>query len=405
MNKKLLDQILNSAQSYQNAISDFLQDLVQIPSVNGRDNEKAVAERIVAEGKRLGLESELVYKDQSRPNAIVRYGKGEAGFAIIAHIDTVAEGKQEDWRFPPFSATIDQGCMIGRGTADNKAGIAVGLYTLKIMRDLQLINPDAHNLVVAGVVDEESGASSSLGVRYLLDQKILKAKGAIYAYASDIVCIGHRGLVRLEITTHGESVHAGLAPWHNCLKGENAVMGLADILTRIEQMTLETDPVPGFEHLGFTVTPGTLFKGGDYASIVPNKATAMVDMRLLPGQSKEVALQMIGKIIEDVKGKRKGLSVETEMLVDMPGAAIPIDHPLAAIAQDYTEAIHGERWEIRGAGPGNEGYMLIGAGIPTLCGFGPTGGNAHAPNEWVDIDSLPRTAAMFAGIIREYLDN
>ena len=57
-----------------------------------------------------------------------------------------------------------------------------------------------------------------------------------------------------------------------------------------------------------------------------------------------------------------------------------------------------------GAGPANEGYMLIDAGIPTLCGFGPTGGNPHAPNEWVEIDSLPMTVAMFAGITHDYLN-
>jgi succinyl-diaminopimelate desuccinylase len=405
MEKMLLEQLLACADGYKDATTAFLQDLVQIPSVNGRESERAVAERIVQEGRRLGFESKLVFKDEERPNAIIEFGEGADGFAIIAHIDTVAEGKHEDWKFPPFAAAIEKGKMIGRGTADNKAGIAIGLYTLKILQDLHLLDPKKNHVTVAGVVDEESGASSPLGVRYLLDQQALKAKGAIYAYASDIVCIGHRGLVRLEITTHGESVHAGLAPWHNKQQGENAVMGLAEILTEIEKITIDTLPVSGFEHLGFTVTPGTLFSGGDYPSIVPNKAVAMVDMRLLPGQTKDEAIQKIERIIADVCSRRKGLTVDTSLLVDMPGAAIPTDHPLAVVAQDYTELIHGTRWDIRGAGPGNEGYMLIGAGIPTLCGFGPTGGNAHAPNEWVDVDSLPRTAAMFAGIITDYLSN
>ena len=49
-----------------------------------------------------------------------------------------------------------------------------------------------------------------------------------------------------------------------------------------------------------------------------------------------------------------------------------------------------------------EGYMLIEAGIPTLCGFGPTGGNVHAPDEWVEIDSLGPTVAMYSGIIVDY---
>lgn len=403
MEKKLLGKLLSCAYGYQDAIIAFLQDIVQIPSVNGRESESAVAERIIKEGRQLGFESHLVFKDSERPNAVVKYGEGDEGFAIIAHIDTVAEGKHEDWRFPPFSATIDQGKMIGRGTADNKAGIAIGLYTLKILQDLHLLDPKTNHVTVAGVVDEESGASSPLGVRHLLDQQALQAKGAIYAYASDIVCIGHRGLVRMEITTHGESVHAGLAEWHHKQQGENAVMGLAEILIEIEKIIIDTDPLPGFEHLGFTVTPGTLFNGGDYPSIVPNKAVAMVDMRLLPGQGKDEAMRRVEKIISEVCQRRKGLKVETSLLVDMPGAAIPTDHPLAVIAQDYTEEIHGTRWEMRGAGPGNEGYMLIGAGIPTLCGFGPTGGNAHAPNEWVDVNSLPRTAAMFAGIIIDYL--
>jgi acetylornithine deacetylase/succinyl-diaminopimelate desuccinylase-like protein len=90
--------------------------------------------------------------------------------------------------------------------------------------------------------------------------------------------------------------------------------------------------------------------------------------------------------------------------VDIPGAVISQDHPLARLAQDYTEAIMGRRWETAGAGPANEGYMLIGAGIPTLCGFGPTGGNPHAADEWVDVNSLPATVAMFAGIIHDYLN-
>jgi acetylornithine deacetylase/succinyl-diaminopimelate desuccinylase-like protein len=90
--------------------------------------------------------------------------------------------------------------------------------------------------------------------------------------------------------------------------------------------------------------------------------------------------------------------------VDIPGAVIPKDHPLALIAQDYTKALTGRRWETAGAGPANEGYMLIGEGIPTLCGFGPTGGNPHAPDEWVEVNSLSATVAMFAGIIHDYLD-
>ena len=51
----------------------------------------------------------------------------------------------------------------------------------------------------------------------------------------------------------------------------------------------------------------------------------------------------------------------------------------------------------------NEGYMLIGQGIPTLCGFGPEGGNAHAPDEYVVLESLALTTAIYAGIAQDVL--
>ena len=126
----------------------------------------------------------------------MEFGNGENGFALIGHMDTVAEGKAEDWSFPPFSAAIKDNLLFGRGAADNKAGIACGLYTLAVLRDLNLLDIEKQKVILAGVVDEESGASSTLGVRYLIDNGFLPVKGAIYTYTSDIVCIGHRGLLR-----------------------------------------------------------------------------------------------------------------------------------------------------------------------------------------------------------------
>lgn len=398
-----ISALVYGAARYQSGLTDFLRDLIRIRTVNGHDPEGPLAIRIQQEANKLGLESRLVALQPERPNILVTYGNGANRFALIAHMDTVAEGDLTAWSSPPFAADIKEGHIIGRGAADNKAGIACSLYTLALLRDLKLIDPARHQVVVAGVVDEESGACSPLGVRYLLDSGELKAFGAIYAYASDIVCIGHRGLIRLELTARGQSIHTGLAAWHNHAQGANAVMALADLLLHLESLNIPALSPPGFEDLGFTITPGTIIQGGSYPSIVPDSASAVVDIRLLPGQRSAEVLEHIGEHIQTVENKRPGILIEINVTVDVPGAAIPKDHPLALLAQDYTESITGERWATAGAGPANEGYMLIGAGIPTLCGFGPTGGNPHALNEWVEINSLPSTVAMFAGIIHDYL--
>jgi acetylornithine deacetylase/succinyl-diaminopimelate desuccinylase-like protein len=48
------------------------------------------------------------------------------------------------------------------------------------------------------------------------------------------------------------------------------------------------------------------------------------------------------------------------------------------------------------AGPANEGYLLIERGIPCLCGLGPVGENAHAVDEYAEVESLARAANIFA---------
>ena len=207
------DRIARAARAYEPAVLAFLQDLVRLPSVNGRDTEAAVAGRIAAEAERLGLAAELIAADAERPNVLVSWGEGARGFALVGHMDTVAAGDENAWSVPPFAGVVRDGRLLGRGAADNKAGLACGLYTLALIRDLDLLDPAQVRLLLAGVVDEESGASSKLGVRYLLDQGRLRADGAIYTYTSDIICIGHRGLLRLALTARGQALHTGSPAW------------------------------------------------------------------------------------------------------------------------------------------------------------------------------------------------
>jgi len=382
----------------------FLTDLVEIPSVNGRHPEAPLAARIIAEAEKFGLPAELIARDPNRPNAVVRWGEGGRGFAFIGHMDTVAPGDATRWTSAPFTAAVRSGRLYGRGAADNKAGIACGLYTLALVQKLGLLDPQTHQLILAGVADEESGASSELGVRYLLDSGALAAaRGAIYTYTSDIVCVGHRGLLRLQLTARGQSVHTGSDEWAAGTAGVNAVTGLAAALLALEQLELPAPAHPAFAHLGCTVTPGTLFHGGEFESIVPGKAEALVDIRLMPGQDAEEVVTAVRTALDAVCAARPGLELEMTVKNRLPGAAIPAEHPLVIVAQQAARTHTSAPWPIAGAGPANEGYMLIGAGIPTLPGFGPTGGGAHAPDEWVDIHSLAATVAIYTDIVVNYL--
>lgn len=397
--------LLLSARAELPAITSFLQDLVRTPSVNGRDSETAVAERILKEASRLNLPASLISLNPDRPNALVKWGSGERGFTLVGHMDTVSEGVLGAWDVPPFSAAITDGKVIGRGSADNKAGIACGLYAIALVRNLGLLNPAHVFLALAGVSDEESGASSKLGMRHLINLGHLDGSiGAIYTYASDIICLGHRGLLRLLLRASGKTTHTGLPSWSQKIGGVNAVTGLAAILLRLEKLQIDAPSHPSFPGMNCTLTPGTLFRGGEFESMVPAAAEALIDIRLMPGQDADQVVKIVQEAINAECADRTGLNVEIQIKNSLPGVALPGEHPLVKSAEAWTAAITGAPWPVAGAGPANEGYMLMNAGIPTLCGFGPNGGGYHAPNEWVSVDSLAATTAMYTGIMLDTLN-
>lgn len=398
-----LKKLQSSAKSLEDNIVSFLDDLVSLKSVNGANNEEDIAVRISEEAHKLNLQSQIEALDKNRPNVLISHGEGPFEFLFVAHMDTVAAGTEKAWSSPPFKPTTRDGRIYGRGTADNKAGVACALYTISMMKDLLLIDNQNIKVTLAAVSDEESGATSNIGVRHLLDNNLIQAKGAIYTYASDVVCIGHRGLLRLEIVTTGKSVHTGGQAWNDGLEGTNAVTGLAAILLKLEASTIDAPPHAAFGSLRNVITPGTIFKGGEFESVVPGRAAAIVDIRLLPGQDPNTVLEQIKSVLDHEMQLRPGLKAELKVKNSLPAVTLDTNHPLVSIAVDVAQRATGRKWNAVGAGPANEGYMLINAGIPTLCGFGPRGDNAHAANEWIEINSLTNTVAMYAAIAENYL--
>lgn len=388
--------------SFTTSLLDLLKSMVRTPSINGQFSEKDVAEILTAAGRFAGFKGRMVGPVFERPNALISWGNGPRRFLLIGHLDTVSPGDEAAWSAPPFAAEERDGRLIGRGTADNKAGLVCGLFAMSLIRDLGLLSPDEVTITLAGVVDEESGASSRIGLRSLLDDG-LYAEGAIYTYAGDTICIGHRGLLRIVLHAFGESAHTGSREWAEGRVGVNAVTGLADALVSLEALQVPAPRHPAFGNMGFTITPGTLVKGGTFESVVPAEAEAMIDMRLMPGQSSDMVLHQVREVLIEVMHRRPGLTLDYTVKNSLPGAAIPADHRLAQLAVHHAALAYDDPPQLGAAGPANEGYMLVDAGIPTLPGFGPQGGNAHAPDEYVIIDSLIDTIAIYAGVITDYL--
>ncbi|CAF1203867.1 unnamed protein product [Rotaria sordida] len=406
--------------SLTSSMASFLCDLIRIRSVCGINAEHFVAQRICVECQSLKLKYDLISapNEEHRPNVIVTAGNGPSKFLFVGHMDTVNVEDETQWSFPPFAGIIDDKTqrIIGRGSCDNKGGIVCALYTLYLLQ--QLIDEQNLNVSIqlACVVDEESGACSSIGVRYLLDRKLISGSGAIYVYPGTNVTIGHRGLLRLAIDVKGENVHTGSVEWNTKMKGANASTTLARILIALEDYAWNNDKDPSFHNLTLTVTPGTIFNGGGFPSVVPSNASAMVDIRLMPSTSVDDILKKIEDIMKTIINERNEfyrkmtfnstssarLSASITIKNQLPAATIDSNHPLVLSCVNAVKKILSITPTTNGCGPANEGYMLIESGIPTICGFGPIGGNVHGVDEWISIPSMTQTVDIYLDIVSNY---
>lgn len=114
------------------------QKLIQIPSVYSSSNNPShpfgenankALEYILDLGKKLGFRT----KNIDGYCGYIEFGEGDKLVGIIGHLDVVPEG--DNWTFPPFSGTISDNKIFGRGSIDDKGPVIASLYAMKTVMD------------------------------------------------------------------------------------------------------------------------------------------------------------------------------------------------------------------------------------------------------------------------------
>jgi len=388
---------------------DFLQRLVQAKSTNPYTPEtslpsipveEAVATIVQQELQHLGFKADLHGVSPERPNVVCHLpgpGGMEKTLILTTHMDTV---EPSDYTRDPWGGQIEEGRLYGVGAADAKAQIAAFIYAAYALQRLDL-NVGGH-LTLAFVVDEESGACSPYGTKYLLEQGLLDGDAAIVGEPGNhLIAIGHRGLYRFRLTIYGEATHTGIRAWEQGTQGHNAILDMARV-----SLALAESSLPGSSSLAFpkrksVLTFPTLIHGGSGINVVPSSCEAYGDVRLLPTTSPEEIKRLIKEQLER-------LSIPHYQLDDLLVVPAAETDPQAEIVQTLAaavEAITGKQPRIEGSGPACDGWMFITRGIPTVCGYGATYGGVHGADEWVDVESLRNTTEVYAHTILHYLEN
>jgi acetylornithine deacetylase len=293
----LLERLRSVVAANFAAETEFLADLVRFPSTRGNEAplQDWMARQLAARGYQVdrftladvplpshAKASPMVEADPARSMQVVATHREPkpAGRSLIlqGHIDVVPEGPADMWTYPPYSATIKDGWVYGRGAHDMKAGVAAMVFAMDALRSAGLA--PAADVHLQTVTEEEStgnGALSTLLRGYRADAALIPEP------TGGTITRAHTGTLWFRLKVRGVPVHVAVAQ-----SGSNAILSAYHLIQALQEHTkrineaAKANPWYAGIESPLKFNPG-IIRGGDWASSTP--AWCEVDCRigLLPG--------------------------------------------------------------------------------------------------------------------------
>jgi acetylornithine deacetylase len=404
--------------SYRDEILRVVQDMIRIPSRNMPPNgEEGAAQAYLAAYLRgAGLPVDLYEPDQApgllehpsywpgrnyrgRPNLhSCMPGAGATGAArsllLTGHVDTVALGDNV-WKHPPYAAEIEDGRLYGLGSIDMKGamGAMAVLYKAIAEQGIQLKGDLSYECVVD---EEEGGVNATIAGRL----KYGKVDAALLPEGTDLKLYpAARGALITDFifsSTKGTWLDVGKSgePAADAVKQMGLFLSHIDELSAVRRKhpvhplyTSYPDPVP--------VQVTKVYAGGwgpEVPIAVPPEGRIEVIMQTLPGETREDVYKEMSDWLDSVVARHPDAFITRPeirfRLRWMAPTAIATDHPVVKTLANVAKPVLGREPEVTGAPFACDMFALHQLfEIPGVI-FGPAGANAHAADEYVDLESL-----------------
>jgi acetylornithine deacetylase len=374
---------------------NMIERLIAYPTVS-RDSNLGLIEWTRDYLGAMGVKSRLTYDATGKKaNLFATLGEGKRpGIVLSGHTDVVPVDGQA-WDTDPFTATIKEGRLYGRGSADMKGYIGTVLALAPKFLEADMDSA----LHFALSYDEEIGCVGVRGLIRDLEEIGLKPAGCIVGEPTSMQpIIAHKGTHRFRCCVRGREAHSSYTNL-----GVNAVEYAARIIVYIRQMAdrmaqLET------RNYGFTVPYTTmqtgLIRGGLASNIVPKDCEFQFEARTLPGVEAEKLYQEVqdfaATLVPEMRRVEPDAAIDFEWLAAAPGLAMEESDAIVRLAASLS------RNKPNGAvSYGTEAGLFQRAGIPTVvCGPGSIE-EAHRPNEYVSLQQLAQCEAFLLRLMDE----
>jgi succinyl-diaminopimelate desuccinylase len=383
----------------------WVQELSRIDSVwrpaEGRGETEA-ARWVEARCRDMGLTTHFEEVIPGRPNVIAyhRFGPGPT-LMFEGHTDVVTEGDPALWTDPPFSATIRDGRIYGRGANDMKAGVVCALIATRALLESGL--PLRGRVLIGAVCDEEGGM---IGIKDFVDRGWADEVDAaiICEPEENTLCISQKGVMWAHVTISGVMAHGAMP-----LTGCNSAYPLSQFLTRVQALEEELIATHGrHEFLGQpSITPTIVrspISGEAQKNVMPGSAEAILDLRLIPGQDPDAITVRLQALLDEAVAGDERLCAQMEILEVRHPTATDKNEPVVQALAAATAAVTG-RSPIYGGVPGSTDGTILHArkGIPIVtCGPGDIY-IPHHVDEWVSIEEIKTAVRLYVVAAIRYL--
>ena len=387
---------------HREAILDFTQDLVRIPSENppGAAYRECIA-RVEQELDQLGLPHERVevpgFPEHPRYNLLSFVGEGERTLYFHGHYDVVPAQRRDQ-----FEPRVKNGVLFGRGSSDMKSGLAVMIYAAYLLKKVGA--PLKGRIGLCVVADEETGGQG--GSRYLTDSGLL-GKGGIAMITpeptSGVVWNGNRGAITLRITVIGRPAHVGLQ-----FQGINAFEQMVEVVRELQVLKAEVEQ----RRSAFSIEPveaaqsilmlGGRVEGGTNFNVVPDRCSFTLERRFNPEEDFETEKKRLFDLLDRMR--QRGIKLEVETLQEILSSGVSETDPAARALAETIESVLGKRPAFEMCPGSLEIRWYAHKGIPAF-GYGPGLLEvSHGPNEHVMVGRIYAHTLIYALYALRMLD-
>jgi acetylornithine deacetylase/succinyl-diaminopimelate desuccinylase-like protein len=438
-----MQSLLSFIEANQDRYLTELKELLAIPSVStdpAHDGDiRACADWLAEHMRNIGLQNIQMFPTPRHPIVYADWlnAPGKPTVLLYGHYDVQPVEPLELWTSPPFDATVRDGRLYARGASDDKGQVFIHLKGL----EAYLRNGGDLPVNVKLLIEGEEEVGSEHLDQFVLEHKdflkadlVLISDSSMFAKGVPSICYGLRGLAYMEIDLVGPNKDLHSGSFGGTV--HNPIQALAEIIAQLHDKNGRVT-IPGFYkdvlplsakeraaykklpwndkkyarelgvaelygEKGFTTLErvwarptvecnGIIggFTGDGAKTVLPSKASAKISMRLVPNQKSGVMARLFQKHIKKIAPKTVKVTVR-----DLHGgepAITPIESPGVQTAVSALEKGFGKK----------PLYQREGGSIPivvqfkqilgidsVLLGFGLPDENAHAPDEFLDLENF-----------------